>query len=131
MARFSRYLKGFAHEMSPKSGWVHKSNIRNFDNLYTGYEFGGKAKITAAVAGLGFAGYQYLNSNGFNGELNRMTAESEDVNAMPGTLGDAQGYQAYPYLSKNQLAEQGYAPKGDLVFALHKLRHGGQLVWPQ
>ncbi len=88
----------------------------NMNNLWTGYGYGGKGRALATIGLLG--GGTIMASKNIS-----VPAESEmqDVESLPSTRGDYQGYEAQ--LSENS----GLAPSGDLVFAMHKTRHSGHL----
>jgi len=115
MYKVRRFLKGVAKELDPREPFIKHTGERNINNLWTGYEFGGKAKLMAPFALIGYAQYNAMNTPLYAlGEQ----AKAQDVESLPGTRGDMQGYQAFP-----QYPDLGTS--GDLVFALHKLRHGG------
>jgi hypothetical protein len=121
MYKVRRFLKGLKKEMDWNDTWFRYTGRRSIDNLWTGYEAGGKTKAVAggaaAIGLLSYGGYQiYQTPLNILGEM----AKEQDVESLPGTRGDMQGYTAY---SGN--VGPGIEVSGDLVFALHKLRHGG------
>lgn len=103
-------------EFNLKEPFVKKTGTRDINNLFSGYEFGGKAKTTAAIAGVGYVTLGVPSSQ-YNEDNLIANAQEMDVESLPGTRGDMTGYQATPGV--------GMEANGDLVFALHKLRHGG------
>lgn len=96
---------------------------RTINNLWTGKGLGSKGKKAAFTAIGGYFGYQAMAGAGSESNaIAKAQFEEGDIQSLPGTQGDGLGYTAYP--SAN-LDMQGLAPSGDLVFALHRLRHGG------
>lgn len=96
---------------------------RSVNNLWTGKGLGSKGKKAAFTAIGGYFGYEAMVGAGTETKATvQAQFEEGDIQSLPGTQGDGLGYTAYP--SAN-LDMQGLAPSGDLVFALHRLRHGG------
>ena len=89
---------------------------RNMNNLWTGYGYGGKGRIMATASLLG-GGAIYATRDV------KTPAESEmlDVESLQSTRGDGIGYQA----QIGNLADM--SASGDLVFAMHRTRHSGQM----
>lgn len=101
---------------------------RNINNLFTGYKLGGKGKLLAAGSMLGGGAIYVANPHAVNRSVgNHMNtkAQSEelDVESLQSTRSDGQGYQA----SIGASATANLTTSGDLVFAMHKTRHSGQL----
>ncbi len=102
-----------------------KTGDRNINNLWTGYEYGAKGK---AIVGIGLLGGGSIlvptaPARAAAAERRESVAwqsENQDIESMISTRGDMQGYKAHggidPMLQSS----------GDLVFAMHKTRHGGQ-----
>ncbi len=89
---------------------------RNMNNLWTGYGYGGKGRALATIGLLG--GGSIMASRDTN---TPMESDMLDVESLPSTRGDYQGYEAQVG------ANSGLTPSGDLVFAMHKTRHTGYL----
>jgi hypothetical protein len=117
MSKVKRFLKGLAKELDPRDPFIKWSGRRTIDNLWTGYEFGGQAKILGTAAILGYGSYRI-----YQAPLDALEQEAiaQDIQSLPGTRGDMTGYMAY-----GGSVGGGLETSGDLVFALHKLRHGG------
>jgi hypothetical protein len=97
---------------------------RALDNLYTGYKLGKTGKPTMwGIAGImGLSGmYSATQENRMNNTL--AAAPTEDIMALPSTTHDYTRYQAQ--LPTNTDYDNSFGSTGDLVFALHKIRHGG------
>lgn len=115
-----RYAGTYIKQALKPSSFVQKNNVRSINNLYSGYELSKKGKA-AAVGVMGIYGAYEIHST-LDQQWNEQVAantETEDIRAMPSTISDYRGY-----LAKTP-ADQSFEAKGDLVFALHKLRHGG------
>lgn len=99
---------------------------RNINNLFTGYGYGGKGRAIATVGLLGGGSIVAANPRDFQGLMNGdyIDAQSQelDVESMQSTRGDSMGYQAQVGASAANMLNAS----GDLVFAMHKTRHGGQ-----
>ena len=112
-----RFLGGFAKEIDPREPLFKKTGRRGINNLWSGYEFGGRAKFLASAGLLGSGGY-YIETQPRKSMV-QAQQQYQDIQSLPGTQGDMQGYEAYPAISV-----PGLEATGDLVFALHKTRHG-------
>lgn len=107
---------------NPKDPLFRKSDEgRNVNNLWSGYELGGKGKI--AVTGSLLLGGSIVASNPrvLEKDFVKEKSESLDIESLQSTRGDMQGYS--PILSDTS----ALSTSGDLVFAMHKTRHSGQL----
>lgn len=103
-----------------------KAEYRDVNNLWTGYQLGGKGRAAATVGLLGVGAVMVSNPRAVQSQYNQEfvlpeQAREQDVESLASTRGDGQGYQAYGGMTGNP----NYQASGDLVFALHKLRHGG------
>ena len=99
---------------------------RHINNLWTGYKLGGKGNLMVAGSILGGGTIIASNPRHYQNLYNNMyqipaMSEELDVESLPSTRADGLGYQAQVG------ASQMLAPSGDLVFAMHKTRHTGQL----
>lgn len=98
---------------------------RNINNLYTGYGYGGKGKAIATVSLLGGGTLVAANPRGYqgfyNGDFVDQQSEELDVESLQSTRADGQGYQAQ--IGSSDMLRTS----GDLVFAMHKTRHSGQM----
>lgn len=117
-----KFLKGIAKETDLRGPWIQKSKDgRTLNNYFTGYEFGSRAKGVGSIAALGYGGYVVATETDRTAKaVADSQSENEDIESLPGTRGDMVGYQGYTGLPSNNLQTSG-----DLVFALHKIRHGG------
>jgi hypothetical protein len=115
-----RFAGKFAKKIG--GGLTEKSvNGRALSNIYTGRDLNGKGKALAGLGIAGYAGYQ-LASAQMDYEEEKIAAQGDDpdlVQSLPGTRADGISYNASPYSGPKLEAT------GDLVFALHKIRHGG------
>lgn len=116
---FAGYMK---KNFNLKEPIFQKSEHRDINNLWTGYEMGGKGRAIATVGLLGVGGAVAYNPKSYQNWSNnrantRYASEEQDIESLPSTRGDGMGYQAY--------GGPSLQPSGDLVFALHRLRHGG------
>jgi lipoprotein-anchoring transpeptidase ErfK/SrfK len=100
---------------------------RNINNLYTGYGYGGKGRAIATVSLLGGGTLVASNPKGYQGLYNGDFVDEQsaelDVESLQSTRGDAQGYQT----PLGESASEMMRSSGDLVFAMHKTRHSGQM----
>jgi hypothetical protein len=101
---------------------------RSINNLYTGYKLGGKANLMVAGSLLGGGTLVAANMRGVSNHYavnSNTAAESEynDIESMQSTRSDGLGYQA----SIGAGALANLSTSGDLVFAMHKTRHSGQM----
>lgn len=95
---------------------------RTINNLWTGNTLGRGGRIVAGgllAGGLGVYGLVGPEQQRAR-EARERALEEDDIQSLPGTQADGAGYTAYPAINM-----QDYAPSGDLVFALHNIRHGG------
>ena len=94
---------------------------RSINNLWTGKTLGSTGKKVAAAGLVGGIGVYSIMGPGraVNREI-QAAAKEDDIQSLESTQADGSGYTAYPGFNIHD-----YAPDGDLVFALHKLRHGG------
>lgn len=114
--------------LDPHEGIFRESaEGRNINNLWSGYELGGTGNLLVGGSILGGGSLIAANPRGYQNFYNRsnILAESEamDIESMPGTRGDLQGYQSTLGVPASNYLQSS----GDLVFALHKTRHSGQL----
>lgn len=113
---------------NPKDPLFRKSEEgRTVNNLWSGYELGGKGKIAVTASVLGGGAIIASNPRNYQNFYNNGTyaqAESEmlDVESLQSTRADGLGYQAQIGAG----ASQALTTSGDLVFAMHKTRHSGQ-----
>jgi hypothetical protein len=117
MSRVRHFLSGLKRELNLKEPFFKYTGQRGIDNLWTGYEAGGPTKAVIALGTVSYGGYQAWN---LPYQAMGAQAELQDVESLPGTRGDQTGYLAY-----GGQVGPGLQVTGDLVFALHKLRHGG------
>lgn len=101
---------------------------RTINNLWTGYTLGGKGRLAVAGGLLGGGTIVVSNPRAYQNWYNQQVGiprESDmlNVESLPSTRGDALGYQV-PLGPK---ASEYLHASGDLVFALHKTAHTGQL----
>jgi hypothetical protein len=115
---------------NPKDPFFKKDTRegRSINNLWTGYKLGGPANLMVAGSVLGGGAIIASNPRNIQNayDVNNSTkAESEmnDIESLQSTRGDGQGYQA----SIGAKALANLSTSGDLVFAMHKTRHSGQL----
>ncbi len=97
-----------------------KNVERSINNLYTGRGLSKKGK-TVALLGMGtYAGYEmvsgYSEASNMNAEANM---DTRGIMSLPGSQADGTGY----ITDNGGNADLG--ARGDIVFALHRLRHGG------
>lgn len=94
---------------------------RSINNLWTGKTLGSAGKKTAAAGLVGGIGmYSLIGPEQMINREIQAQAKEDDVQSLQSTQADGTGYTAYPKFNM-----QDYSASGDLVFALHKLRHGG------
>ncbi|WDI05151.1 hypothetical protein PUW25_25420 (plasmid) [Paenibacillus urinalis] len=97
-----------------------KNTQRSINNLYTGFGLSRKGKAVALTGMGAYGGYQVINGQSEAGNRNAMDAmDDRGIMSLPGTRSDGMGYLGDP------AGNQDLAARGDLVFALHNLRHGG------
>jgi hypothetical protein len=118
----------FKSNYNPKDNVFVKDKVegRSVNNLWTGYKLGGKANIAVTASLLG--GGTLIASNPRNLQnsydskyIANSDSEAQDVESLQSTRSDGQGYQAQIGSAAN------LSTSGDLVFAMHKTRHSGQL----
>ena len=124
MSGTRKFLVGAAEEMTPKKGgkWLQQAEEgRSINNLWTGKELGRNGKIATGGVLAGYIGFQATGAQTAAAQQ-QVDAQSysSNIESLPGTRGDGVGYTAYPNFNIKD-----FAPQGDLVFALHNLRHGG------
>jgi hypothetical protein len=102
-------------------GWFHKTGERRMDNLWTGYEAGRNTKRVGMGIMGGMAGYSLVSqANEYHHDLAHVYANDDrGIQSLPSTQADGRGYWAH------NGGEPALGATGDLVFALHNLRHGG------
>lgn len=112
---------------NPKDPFFVKDPVRgrHINNLYTGYKLGGKGNLLVAGSILGGGTVMAANPTAIQNSIARKEivdsqAEMLDVESLPGTRADHLGYQ-------NPNPPSHMYASGDLVFALHKTSHTGQL----
>lgn len=97
-----------------------RNTQRSINNLYTGVGLSKKGKATALLGMGAYGGYQAINARA---EARTQTAldnmDPRGVMALPSTQSDGVAYTGNPGGNPELSAS------GDLVFALHRLRHGG------
>lgn len=123
--KFGEYMK---KSYNPKDPIFVKDEVhgRSINNLWTGYKLGGKGNLMVAGSVLGGGTLVASNPQAYQDMFNRhetvaYQSEELDVESLPSTRGDHTGYQIPLSDMSNMQAS------GDLVFALHKTRHFGQL----
>jgi hypothetical protein len=122
---------GVARFMGKHIGSMFEKGERGLDNLFTGVQLSGHGKKVATTALGMYAGYQVLNGAYRYHYDSAMTYNRDDrgVQSLPGTQGDGLGYQMPQYSMQNSTnspkLDMDLGAGGDLVFALHNLRHGG------
>ncbi|MED1301890.1 hypothetical protein P4388_31455 [Bacillus thuringiensis] len=109
-----------------KEPFFEKAEHRDVNNLWTGYQLGGKGRAASTLGLLGVGAVMVSNPRAVQRQYNETfvlpeQAKEQDVESLISTRGDSQGYQAYGGITGNPNLQAS----GDLVFALHKLRHGG------
>lgn len=117
MARARRFLHGLRREFNPREPFIIKTGHRNINNLWTGRTLGGKGKIAVGAGAIGYGVHAFSSARG---ELIEREAVSKQPTPLPGTTGDMLDYT--PHYQHAILPPQA---DGNLVFALHHLRHGG------
>lgn len=109
------YIKGTGHFIA------EAADGRSINNLWTGKALGGAGrKVTAVGLAGGIGVYSLIGPGQVKEKEFREIAKEDDIQSLQSTQADGSGYTAFPSFSMHD-----YAPSGDLVFALHKLRHGG------
>lgn len=101
---------------------------KNINNLYTGYKLGGKGNLLVGGSMLGggtlIVSNPKLAQDHYNrGNIVEAESQEQDIESMQSTRGDMAGYRAA--IGAEALAN--LQTSGDLVFAMHKTRHSGQL----
>jgi hypothetical protein len=104
---------------------------RSINNLFTGAGLSRKGKGIALAGIGGYAAYESFHQmNRYNRETALMYNLDPNIYALPQTGGDG---MTYDHTYKTHPQDQGQkvtsfdpvGTSGDLVFALHNLRHGG------
>lgn len=97
-----------------------RNTQRSINNLYTGIGLSRKGKAVALTGMGAYASYQVLTGQQEAANQNAMAhMDDRGIMSLPGTQADGVGYLGDP------AGNQDLAARGDLVFALHNLRHGG------
>jgi hypothetical protein len=93
---------------------------RSINNLWTGLNLSSRGKKYAIRGIAGYAGYKIVQgSNEYQENLALANVDERGIMSLPSTQADGLGYQGNPG------GRTDLGASGDLVFALHKLRHGG------
>jgi len=103
-------------------GMLQQTGVRSVNNLWSGYELSSKGKKAAwGVLGT-YAAYRVIRSGNdeIRNAVENYNLDQGGVQSLPSTRADGIGYTASPGGYKDSML-----PTGDLVFALHNLRHGG------
>ena len=112
---------------NPKDTFFRKSKEgHSINNLYSGYELGGKGNLLMAGGLLGGGTILASDPTGYkHGYLANQSVDyqsgEQDVESLQSTRADGLTYTAQVGTSNM------VTPSGDLVFAMHKTRHHGQL----
>lgn len=97
-----------------------RNTQRSINNLYSGVGLSRKGKATAILGMAAYGGYKMHEGKG---EVRRKQVmanmDPRGIIALPSTQSDGVGYRGDPGGSPD------FGANGDLVFALHNLRHGG------
>jgi len=113
---FGQYLK---KAFQPAS-FVEKNTPRSINNFYTGYGLSKKGKIAGGSIMGGIGGYSVVTTlNENNNAIELQNTDNDSIRALAATTSDMVAYQG------KATSNYTFDPTGDLVFALHKLRHGG------
>lgn len=105
-----------------KNTFTEKSiNGRTLNNLYSGRDLNKKGMALAGIGIAAYAGYQIDKGESQMRSDERLArgGDPDMIQSLPGTRADGVAYNASPYNGPQLEAT------GDLVFALHKIRHGG------
>lgn len=133
MSKTRRFLTGFKKEFNLKDPFIREAPTRDINNLWTKRELGGKGRAVVAASAIGYGAFEL---NRTQGKLIERDAIAQDPQQLPGTLGDMSEYTPH-YLNVDEELQEGVQPgiqpgmgtgvqaDGNLVFALHNLRHGG------
>lgn len=126
MANVFKYAAGQAKKAykSKDEPLFNNTGKRSINNLFSGYELGGKGKLLVAGGIAAYGGVSVFDSAGIQKsyELKQLTeqqSEEQDVESLLSTRADGVGYTG------NVGSMGNLEANGDLVFALNKIRHGG------
>jgi hypothetical protein len=121
-----RFTGKFAKSLFEKTG------ERSINNLWSGYGLSAKGKKVAWM-GLGaYAGYEALKgAYRYNYDTTLVyNMDDRGVQSLPATQADGLGYMVPGYENPQGVSvpklDMTLGASGDLVFALHNLRHGGR-----
>lgn len=100
---------------------LEKGDPRSINNLWTGARLSVKGKVVAGSALGVYGAYSFAQGVNQYEKDYAMSFNYDDrgVQSLPSTRADGMGYTA------NNGGDKTLGARGDLVFALHNLRHGG------